>query len=136
MTSLDDPTTFVAVTGVGVQRLVEALDPFWDLFGSKWGAAGKKTAATMASVILGTILAGVTGLGFASTKNAGFGVWLVNGLLIAGGTEAFNSIIKILSSAKIASEKKASQALPRGNPHLIAAALPDVPHLDLQAPPA
>ena len=136
MGTLDDATTFISVAGVGVQRLVEALDPVWDYFGSKWGAAGKKTAATAAAVVIGTFIAGATGLGLKAEHVTGLGIWLVNGLLIAGGTEAFNSVIKILSAAKVASVNKATQALPSGSPQAIASALPDVPPFDLSAPPA
>ena len=102
--------TYVAFCSVGMQRLLEALDPLWELARLRWGPLGKKTVVIAASILLGTL--GAFALRDSLPSGAATGAaepWMnafVNGLLIGGGTESFNSLVKLLASAKQVSEAK------------------------------
>lgn len=129
-----DPTQFVAIAGIGVQRLVEAFDPLLEKMERLAGPAVKKSIAIALSVIAGTAISLLAHEGFFFTEApqnlstlSRLGYATINGLLIGGGTEGFNSLVKILSSAKQASEKKAMGALPTNDLIAAARALPEPP---------
>jgi hypothetical protein len=118
-----DPLQFVGICGIGVQRLVEALDPILTAICNRIGVEWKKSAAIVVAVAAGTSISNALDAGYLfdpniPTHNPGFA--FVNGLLIGGGTETFNSLIKMLSSAKEATGRSAVKRKLTGAPHAAA----------------
>lgn len=131
-----EPLQFIGICGVGVQRLVEALDPLLSWICGYIGAVWKKSGAIAISVAAGTFLSHALQAGYGGgTEGIRWSMAFVNGLLIGGGTETFNSMIKILSSAKQATERKAGDPKLSGDPHAIADQLPDPPSFALDDAP-
>jgi hypothetical protein len=138
----DKAIQFIGICSIGVQRLVESLDPVLDSIGKRVGS--KKVVAIGLSLFLGTALSFFTEGGFffstaADTPARSLGqnlvISLINGLLIGGGTETFNSLIKMLGSAKSTTEALAGKpTASRRDAHMLAALAPDLPDFG-RAPP-
>lgn len=95
--------------GFAVQRLLEIADPVLDMVGKP---RIKHIVAGVISLIIGLLLAFGAGLHVLEPlgiKNQTLIDGLVTGLIVSGGTEGFNSIMKFLGYAKDAKSAAAGQ---------------------------
>lgn len=86
---------------LGLQQLIEILDPVFS-----WFKGNKGMILKPISLLAGLVLSFFAGLRVLSHLNySGADIWdiIVTGLIISGGTEGFNSIMKFLGYTK---EKK------------------------------
>ena len=94
----------VFAAGLGIQQLGEILSPLFDKIGSNY----KKVVIGLISLVLGLVIAFVAklhvlevlGLPQAQGADLDFLDSLVTGLIISGGTEGINSILKFLKYKK------------------------------------
>ena len=129
----------VLIAGIAVQRLIEVADPLLERWASRYRRRklAKKTLATGAAILVGWVIAGVGALGYSFGNAhpdmlASIGHAFLNGLLIGGGTETFNSLIKLLSYAKENTKGSSGSAV---EPQAAAAALPDLAPIGASEPP-
>jgi hypothetical protein len=117
----------VFAAGLAVQQLFELLDPLL----AKYAGDNKKLWAGGLSLVTGLFLAfgvGLRTLQPLGISEAGFFDPLVTGLIISGGTEGLNSILKFLKYSKEDKKTEAAAKKPGGAapapgvafPHLIA----------------
>ncbi len=105
--------------GFALQRLFEILDP---IFEKLFKGQTKKIVLNLLALLVGLVLAGLGALrvleplGIENKAGVDF---LVTGLLISGGTEALNSIMKFLGYKK---EEKKGQAQESAGPTATVAA--------------
>ena len=95
------------VAGFALQRLLEILDPLVD----GWVETNKKIISGLISLLVGLLLATFGGLRVLAPLNftqSDIIDDIVTGLVISGGTEGFNSIMKFLGYSK--EEKKSDAA--------------------------
>lgn len=102
-----NPLLPILAVGFAVQRLMEILDPVVDLVLTKLGRPeSKKIFLGLASLITGLVLAFTAKLQFLLylgvnlTQFPAFLDYLVTGLILSGGTEGVNSVLKFLSYKK------------------------------------
>ena len=118
----------VFAAAVGVQKLIEILDAVLDwVTAHLWAPDGRRAGKRLLAGLLSLVL------GFASAASLNFGVLaslkngkaspcrdaidlLMTALLIAGGTEAVNSILKFLGYAKDSRRAAAENAKTPGAP--------------------
>lgn len=98
--------------GFAVQQLLEILDPVFEK-----SKVNKKLILGLISLVLGFALASGAGLHVLQAfgvVNAGFWDVVVTGLIISGGTEGFNSIMKYLGYSKDNAKKNLESSEDRG----------------------
>jgi hypothetical protein len=116
--------------GFAVQQLLEILDPILDKV-----KVNKKLFLGLISLIVGFALASGARLHVLQAfgvVNAGFWDIVVTGLIISGGTEGFNSIMKYMGYSKDNAKKNlesSEDGRPATNVSLPAARITDVPPL-------
>lgn len=136
---MDPPLQFIAVCGIGVQRVVEAFDPALDKVRERWGLVYKRAAAAAISIALGTLGSVLARKGFYLDESTpllpALGYALLNGLLVGGAAETFNSLVKMLVSAKDLAERSARASVRTADPHLAARQLPEPPTFARHAAP-
>ncbi len=89
----------VFVAGLAIQQLFELLDPLLEALGK----TAKSYATSIGSLILGFLLAWLGGfqvLGALAVDVNPLVEFFVTGLIISGGTEGINSLLKFLGYAK------------------------------------
>lgn len=90
--------------GLAVQQLLEILGPLLDKT-----KVNKKITLELISLVMGLGLAFGTGLRVLQVfgiTSAGFWDLIVTGLIISGGTESFNSILKYMGYSKANAKKQ------------------------------
>lgn len=118
----------VFAAGLGIQQLGEILSPLVDKISPNY----KKVILGLVSLTLGLVLAlvaklhvlEVLGLPQAQGAELDFLDSLVTGLIISGGTEGINSILKFLKYKKEESKNDAAIKTPDGAGAVPAAAVP------------
>lgn len=101
----------VFAAGLGIQQLAEILDPILDRF----GADNKRLVVAVVSLALGLALsfgAGLHTLQPLGVASAGVLDPLLTGLIISGGTEGINSILKFLKYNKEDKKNEAAGKTP------------------------
>ena len=90
--------------GFGIQQLIEILDPIWKtIFPKEDQKTRKKAVLGIISLVLGLLLAFGAGLRVLEplgVKSAGGWDLFLTGVIISGGTEFFNSLVKFLDNRK------------------------------------
>jgi len=137
--ALEQPLQFIGVCGIGVQRVVEAFDPALERVREKWGLVWKRAAAAAISIALGALGSILARKGFYLDEStplpSALGYALLNGLLVGGAAETFNSLVKMLGSAKALAERSARASVRTADPHLAAQQLPEPPTFARHAAP-
>ncbi len=109
-------------TGFCVQRILELLDPFLP---SRWEKQ-KKLIFSIISLIAGLILAFAGGIRVLKFLSPTLGApdaldAIVTALIVSGGTEGFNSIMKFLGYKKEATKADAAEKTQAQKPEALAA---------------
>lgn len=97
--------------GFALQRLLEIVDPLLDRFNLE--GERKKIAINIIAFLVGVGLASWGALRVLEELGAGAEEWvdvLVTGLVVSGGTEGFNSIMKFLGYKKEEQKQEAKKA--------------------------
>ena len=97
-----------------LQQFLEILSPVIE----KITATNKKILLGLTSLIIGLVLSFSTGLHVLEplgTQNVQIWDGIVTGLIISGGTEGFNSIMKFLGYSKQKRKEEAEEASSNGN---------------------
>ena len=100
----------VLAAGLALQQLLELLDPWIERIITKGDEKRKKLLLSIVSLVVGLAFSFVTGLrvlGALGLQTAALIDLSVTGLIISGGTQGINSIVKFLGYSK---EKEKAEA--------------------------
>ena len=120
----------VFASGLGIQQLAEMLDPVLDKVGPDY----KKVVVSVVSLVLGLALAfgaGLHTLQPLGVDKAGLLDPLLTGLIISGGTEGINSILKFLKYTKEDKKNDAAAKTPENSAPAGGGTMPKKTSLDM-----